>query len=210
MIGNDVIDLGDPETAAGACHARFDARVFAPAELAALAASAAPRRLRWTLWAAKEAAYKVARKLDRTIAFAPRRFVVQLLGDGEARVVHGRRRLAVALRTELDCVHAVAHARDLRAHARLRAAQVVTRVERLAAGSLACPGAAVRALAIATVAPLLGRDPQDLVVARDGRIPRLHDASGALPYDLSLSHHGRFVAFACVLPRAHVVAEASS
>ena len=54
MVGNDVVDLGDAETRGGPSHPRFDARVFAPAELAALAASAAPNRLRWSLWAAKE------------------------------------------------------------------------------------------------------------------------------------------------------------
>ena len=64
MIGNDVVDLGDAEVQPGATHPRFDARVFAREEREALRASGAPNRLRWILWAAKEAAYKAARKLD--------------------------------------------------------------------------------------------------------------------------------------------------
>ena len=42
MVGDDVVDLADPEARADALHPRFDARVFAPAERAALAASADP------------------------------------------------------------------------------------------------------------------------------------------------------------------------
>ncbi len=59
MVGNDIVDLGDAETCNGPSHPGFDARVFAPVERRALAASPAPNRLRWSLWAAKEAAYKL-------------------------------------------------------------------------------------------------------------------------------------------------------
>ena len=89
MVGNDVIDLGDPETRAGSCHARFDARVFDDDERALLLASADPTRRRWVLWAAKEAAFKVARKLDGATVFSPRRFVVRPGDDGHAVVRPG-------------------------------------------------------------------------------------------------------------------------
>jgi phosphopantetheinyl transferase (holo-ACP synthase) len=208
-IGNDVVDLGDPESAAGACHARFDGRVFAPEELAALDASSSAQRLRlrWTLWAAKEAAYKVARKHDATIVFSPRRFVVRLHDPARATVEHHDRRFTIALETGARHVHAIA--RDGRIASKDLddavtspggAARVVVGVAPLAAGSRACPGDAARALAITTVAPMLERAAHTLTIVRDGRIPRLCDAQGPLDTDVSLSHHGRFVAFACVLP----------
>ena len=78
MVGNDVVDLRDPEVQPGACHARFDARVFAAAELEAVRVSPVPQWLRWMLWAAKEAAYKVAKKDDARTVFSPSRFVVSL------------------------------------------------------------------------------------------------------------------------------------
>jgi len=78
MLGNDVIDLGDPETLPGALHPRFDARVFTPHERAALANAARPERLRWRLWALKEAAYKCLKKLEPQTGFSPQRFAVQL------------------------------------------------------------------------------------------------------------------------------------
>ena len=195
-VGNDVIDLGDPEARPDGCHARFDSRVFALSELEALAASAVPVRLRWILWAAKEATYKVVKKQDRATVFSPRRFVVTLLGGTQARVVFDEQSFAVELDVGERYVHAVTTVPDLAPRV------VVTAVERLAWGSTTCPGSAVRTLAIATLAPRLGIAVAELSVARDGRIPHLQRAGVALATDLSLSHHGRFVAFACVLPPA--------
>jgi len=196
MVGNDVIDLGDPEAQPEACHARFDARVFAASELARLASSDTPGRERWILWAAKEAAYKVAKKRDRATSFSPRAFVVQPCGETEAIVVHDGRRYAIALDVGQRRVHAVAL--DVGA----AGDRVVARVERLATGSTTCPGSAARALAITTMAPLLGVAATDLAVTRDGRVPRLEHLQAPLVVDLSLSHHGRYVSFACTLPSA--------
>jgi phosphopantetheinyl transferase (holo-ACP synthase) len=193
MVGDDVIDLGDPETWPGGCHARFDARVFAASERAALAASALPVRLRWILWAAKEAAYKAAKKKDAATVFSPCRFVVSLTGEAQAVVAHGASRWPVALDVGALHVHAVA------AEGGTPPCTVVAGVERLV-GDGTCPGSAARAFAIARLAPLLGLDAAELRVVRDGRVPRLEHAGGALAADLSLSHHGRFVAFACALP----------
>lgn len=196
MVGNDVIDLGDPETWLGGCHARFDARVFAAVELEALAVSALPVRLRWILWAAKEAAYKVAKKEDGGTVFSPSRFVVRLTKDYHADVAFGARSYTVALEVGERYVHAIA------ADVVQAPGTVVAGVERIALGGATCPGTAVRAFAIARLASHLGIATSELSVARDGRIPRLERGGDAVGADLSLSHHGRFVAFACVLPVA--------
>jgi phosphopantetheinyl transferase (holo-ACP synthase) len=194
MVGNDVIDLDDPETFSGACHARFDARVFTVEERAALAGSGAPARLRWALWAAKEAAYKAAKQRHRSTVFSPARFAVRLTGDTRARVTHGDQCWPVALEIGARHVHAIATARGA------APAKVVAGVERMAAGDGTCPGIAARALAVARIAPLLGLVPSELCVVRDGRIPRLQHAGADLAAALSLSHHGRLIAFACALP----------
>ena len=39
MIGNDVVDLADPDADPGRLHPRFDGRVFDPSEHALIAAS---------------------------------------------------------------------------------------------------------------------------------------------------------------------------
>ena len=62
MLGNDIVDLADPETSWGGQHPRFDQRVFTSCERAALLRSPDPQRTRWVLWAVKESAFKGARR----------------------------------------------------------------------------------------------------------------------------------------------------
>jgi phosphopantetheinyl transferase (holo-ACP synthase) len=203
MVGNDVVDLGDPEARSGATHPRFDTRVFAPSELRALGASGVPNRLRWMLWAAKEAAYKVARKLDRRTVFSPPRFVVRLGATGAGEVRHAGGVLAVRVEAGPDRVHAVAFSGPI-GRAALRAGG---RVGGLHAGVIAVPpgvasspGAAVRRAAVQGVAELVGADPSELEIVKRGRIPTVCRGAERLRVDLSLSHHGRYAAWACEIP----------
>jgi hypothetical protein len=181
MLGNDVVDLAD----AGARHPRFAARVFTTAERALLDADPA---LCGVLWAAKESAYKAARKADRSTVFSPARFVVHLDDPCRATVTVGERRFAVDLVRADDYVHAVARAADD------PPAPVCAAVGTVPAGT--SDSEAVRRLAIATLACALGGGVE---IGRDDRIPRLLRHGVPMAADLSLSHHGRFAAFACVL-----------
>jgi phosphopantetheinyl transferase (holo-ACP synthase) len=184
MVGNDVVDLR-ARIVSGPRHPRFDARVFAPSEHRALRESAEPDALRWKLWAAKEAAYKVAKKLDDAAVWSPVRFVVSLSG-GEGSVEHAGRDIPVRIQSDAERVHAVAS----------DGAGSLARV-RSEVGELpepeADPSAAVRALACRGMAQLL---PGSLEIAKRGRIPVLRMDGRDAPFDLSLSHHGRFVAWA--------------
>ena len=107
MVGNDIVDLADPETRLGACHPRFDRRVFAPAELELLATTRSHVRMRWILWSAKEAAYKAARQACATTVFSPSRFVVRLNPALQGSVRHGSRCWNVRIQLNGNCVHAV-------------------------------------------------------------------------------------------------------
>jgi phosphopantetheinyl transferase (holo-ACP synthase) len=182
MLGNDVVDLAD---AAGR-HPRFATRVFTPAERALIDSDSA---LGGVLWAAKESAYKAARKADRATVFSPARFVVDLDGAERATVTVGERRFVVDLVRTADYVHAVACAAGDAPTAACAAVGTVP------AGT--SDGLAVRRLAVDTLARALGLD--GLAIGRDGRIPLLLRHGRPMAADLSLSHHGRFAAFAYVL-----------
>ena len=56
-------------------RARFDERVFAPVERRAIERDARPLARRWAHWAAKEAAYKLAKQLDASFVFSPKALV---------------------------------------------------------------------------------------------------------------------------------------
>lgn len=204
MIGNDVVDLAHPATRSGAQHPRFDARVFTGAERAALAQSPAAQRLRWIFWAAKESAYKAARKLDSRAIWSPARFAVQL-EPAEPReltalcgaVRHGAVTFSLLVESNAEQVHALAFC------ARISAPDALHHFGVAPCAKDAKAGDAVRAAARREIAAWLGAAPQDICIGRRGRIPTLHIA-GLPPEaaDLSLSHHGRFVAWACGIERA--------
>jgi phosphopantetheinyl transferase (holo-ACP synthase) len=221
MIGNDVVDLSDPETRAEAVHPRFDERVFVPSERDALGRSGSPARVRWVLWAAKEAAYKAVKQLDPTAVFSPRRFVVAWPGGATARVDWGDRRFDVTVDARPDWIHAIArpHPAPRASHEAIasrddarrgacvtiaspRSARLSWGVEAAASGAGAAPELAsrrVRELAVEAVACVLGVAACRLAVVRVGRLPILVERGRSVAAALSLSHHGRFVAFACLL-----------
>ncbi len=190
MIGNDIVDLGDSETQPAAAHPRFDQRAFSSDERAAIAASVDPTRERWVFWSAKEAAYKLLRATDPTTVFSPPKFEVTRVGPTRASVRWGDYVVPIYLEVRPRAVHAVA----FDAHPR----NVLSSAARHHGVD---PSRSVRALAIDVVAPRLGAAPGELRIERHpGCAPTLLCRDRPVEGSLSLSHHGRFVAFACELP----------
>ena len=190
LVGNDVVDLRDPAIAAHYQRTRFVARVCTRLEIARIESSHDPHRTLWTLFAAKEAGFKVVAKLTPGIAFSPRRFVV----DAQlSSVAHDVARLWLRVTHGEDWVHAIAGQGD---------GEPLWAVERRA--RQVGESAAVRELATRVAADHLGLDREGLAVERceDGRFrdglgpPRLLFDGAPLDLDLSLSHDGPWVACA--------------
>ncbi len=215
-LGNDVVDLRDPEADLQNLHPRFAERVFTAAECETLQAarraggSAAHQALHWALWAAKESAYKALKRMSPEAVFSPRAFEVTLsqrpLGDFgspvEGTVRYGDHRFTLRVHGNRERIHAIASfaavaRRATAGHAPCAPAEdVLWQV----AEATADASASVRRQAITAIADALGLDPAALRV--EGRPPRLTLGGQAIVSDLSLSHHGRFAAFACLLPDA--------
>ena len=198
MIGNDVVDLSDPESSRGACHPRFDRRVFTPEELEALSTDRTDVQRRWILWSAKEAAYKAARRQCSGVAFSPARFVVNLDRSLCGSVRYGIRRWPVRVQIDGDCVHAVVAEKD-------SFADTLSGSCRLTTAELRDSSQGVRRFAIASIATELGVATSDLRIEKVDRIPQLILAGEAAPVALSLSHHGSYAGFACHDPRIEEV-----
>jgi hypothetical protein len=190
MVGNDVVDLSDPESSRDACHLRFDRRVFTPEEFEVLSTDHTDVQRRWILWSAKEAAYKAARRECARIIFSPAHFVVNLDRSlcGSVRV--GNRRWPVRVRIDGDCVHAVVSENES-FDGTLSGSRQLMRAE------LRDPSQGVRRFAIASIAAGLGVSTSDLRIEKINRIPQLIVAGEAAPVALSLSHHGSYAGFAC-------------
>jgi phosphopantetheinyl transferase (holo-ACP synthase) len=184
-VGNDVVDLGDPENQPGAIHPRWDSRVFTAEELRVLATASWPHGTRWTLWAAKEGAFKAARKIDPRLSFFPRAFAVELLDDASARVVHEVGRFQVRLDVTVEYAHAVAALEG--------SLPASSRIGRLQDGVSA--SRQVRNLACLAIGSSPDFEPSPVEISAAG-VPAVSMGGVALEVDLSLSHHGRFMACA--------------
>lgn len=185
-VGDDVVDLDDPALAL--THPRFAARVCDESERARIASAPDPILLLWTLFAAKEAAFKAVSKLGATPVFAHRRFSVAPELDA---VRYGALELPLRIERGDGFVHAVAGARPS-----------ISVVEQVPAG--AEPSEAVRALVARVLGVHLGVPAEDVRIDRPAR-PDTYDGLGPprlilrgepSSLDLSLSHDGRFVSFA--------------
>lgn len=183
-VGNDVVDLRDPDSVADARHPRWDERVFTVAEQARVRRAEAEERVRWALWAAKEAAFKAARKLNPDVRFIPRDFAVKLLDDARAEVHHGLDRFHVWYEHARGWIHAAATPTEARPR------WVVASLDE----EEAPPGVRVRQVARQALASFLEVEPAELRVAMVEGVPAVLRGEEVLPVDLSLSHHGRLVA----------------
>ena len=193
-VGNDVVDLADQETELSRLHPRWGERVFRPAEREALEASRSRHLLHWALWAAKESAYKARKRLDPKAVFSPLEFEVELsclsatgAGFAAGRAVHRGQVFGLELRVHGASLHAVATSEDE------SGALVLWGVDE-ARGD---PGTAARRLAAAAIGSGLGIGPADVGIAGRPPVATLRDPG--IQISVSLSHHGRFVAFACAL-----------
>ncbi len=200
-IGNDVVDLDAPELTTTPLHPRYMERVCCEQEMERIQAAGNPRLLLWSLFAAKEAAYKAARKNSPGLVFAHRLFVVS---DDLTEVCHPNHQFSVQVKHGQGWVHAIAVTRHLDSGPELEPMPSYWLRPRNQNGDAS---AQVRQLLCHSVAPLLGCMASELAVVRDvdpqswsqQSPPRLTWGGQATAIDISLSHDGRFLAAAARL-----------
>jgi hypothetical protein len=206
FIGNDIVDLTDPGNIGKSGDNRFLQRVFTGPERERIVAAGDPDAVMWTLWAAKETAYKVVRKIDPSNASTPRLYPVILFpGDhgpirsGMVYTPQGPVVIRVSVAGEyLHCIGATSPP-DILEH-------VLWDIKRLPPaedGDDHDPSTAVRRLAGRRLAELLHASAADIAIRRCQENhgwgpPRPYLNGKPAPFDLSLSHDGAFVAYAMI------------
>jgi phosphopantetheinyl transferase (holo-ACP synthase) len=75
LLGNDIVDFSDPALQEKHKDTRFLDRVFTEEEKTAILKAENGSKLLWTLWSAKEAAFKACQKHNPHIIFSPKNFI---------------------------------------------------------------------------------------------------------------------------------------
>ena len=225
MLGNDVIDLEDIDARPETFRPRFDERVFSAEERRAIARDAAPLACRWAHWGAKEAAYKLARRLDPNCVFSP----IQLTPRFEPAEMASRATTpssgpSASYSAEASWVerygrmgspYSGAPDLEIRSFETAQSVHVIALPvgsdwdalvfsveERFLSASAPAPApapdpsGAVRRLAVREIGRSLGVEAERLSIGRCGKLPTVELDGARTSLSLSLSHHGRFVAFA--------------
>jgi len=221
VVGNDIVDLLDPRTTGKHADHPFVARVLSENERAVLARAGDAATALWAWWAAKESAYKVASKLrGEPPVFVHAAFSVTWTDTGperwSGRVAWEELLIPVEVRRAGSAIRGVA-AVGADIASVLHGAELLddppeTWGERLAAllprftpreadAVHSLPSAVVRIRARRSLASALAVEERDLEIVCDPgvtgrRPPRVFLRGRPAEADVSLSHHGSWVAWA--------------
>lgn len=110
-VGNDVVDLNLKEIADKYRDARFVRRVFTPLEQQIIQTSKNSNRMLWILWASKETAYKIISKKNDGTPFVHKRFQIKsVTGNSPSTVLtqvhYQNQRINVKVRCSKQSLHA--------------------------------------------------------------------------------------------------------
>ena len=221
MLGNDIVDLLDPESRPETFRPGFDERVFSVAERRAIVDDVNPLARRWAHWAAKEAAYKLARQIDPHFVFSPGKLVACYapVANLNGRRLERRGRLNLnrpvgpspASRVTTGSLNKITtvELRSFETSERIHVVAIALNedwgevefaVERQGREDSSM---AVRKLALGEISRSLGISRSRLSIGTRGRIPTIELDGSRTPLSLSLSHHGNWIGYAmrlCVNP----------
>ncbi len=109
FIGNDIVDLSNPDIVDQHKKERFINRVLDVSEREELYKSDDPKKMLWLMWSGKEAAYKVLKKILPTMVFSHSKIVINfeklpLCGS----VQYGKYTISLRWNTSPSWIHCVA------------------------------------------------------------------------------------------------------
>ncbi|MFP3980597.1 MAG: 4'-phosphopantetheinyl transferase superfamily protein [Desulfobacterales bacterium] len=207
-MGNDIVDRRAVDAAGKGRDARFVRRVLTEQELRACRQSADPDQYLWAAWAARETAYKAMAKSWPDISASPRRYQPVFedgIGGQNLRGVVQTPKTPVYIRVMIraDYIHCIGQSQQSPEH-------LVWGVERLFAKPDPAENhdpdrqsAVVRRAAAARISACMGFPAADIQIRRyPDQIGRRISPPGVYirgvrwQIDISLSHHGRFAAYA--------------
>lgn len=198
-VGNDIVDLEATGNPGKSGDSRFLGRVLTEKERRLMAGAERPDALLWAFWAAKEAAYKAISRGDPSVCSIPHRYGV-VLEKGSTTgteplctgmVITPRGELALRIAFGEDRIHALA------AGSEAVLDRLCLYVENL--NGIGDPSIPIRERLLEEIARLIECAAGELSFAKERRgpgAPLVLFRGRPLAAEVSLSHDGRFAAFA--------------
>ncbi|MCF8094281.1 MAG: 4'-phosphopantetheinyl transferase superfamily protein [Desulfobacteraceae bacterium] len=207
-VGNDIVDLHAAETADKTGDIRFVRRVLTGAERRCFGRAESPDIYLWAVWAAKETAYKALVKANPDVASWPRHYDVVFEDDifrapCPAMVKTPLDPVRVLLFVNREYIHCIGGTPGV-----VCPDTIIRGVEKIDSGISFFTGsdpelesAAVRRAAVRSISEFMNLSAADIGIRRHRSIkglgpPMVYIRTNAAEIDISLSHHGRFAAFA--------------
>ena len=199
-VGNDVVDLKEPANAEKSREPRFLKKILTDAEIEFVLNEENPDAALWSCWAGKETAYKVIKKSFSDAAFLPRQWTVTFndpqvkYTNGEV-IIPGKGSVYIRLFFNSDYVHCVG-ADSLTALDKL-----IWSVEALTEKEKNNPSLYLRNCLGQKLTEHFSLSFRRIEIKRkreNGELlpPRVYVDGEKTNIDISLSHDGRFVAYA--------------
>jgi phosphopantetheinyl transferase (holo-ACP synthase) len=194
------VDLKEPANAGKSKNSRFLKKILTDAEIEFVQNAENPDAALWSHWACKETAYKVIKKSSSGVAFLPRQWQVTFnrskskYSDGEV-TIPGKERVYIRLFSNLQYVHCIG------ADALTALDELIWIVDVLPEAEKINPSLYLRYCVEQSLAKHFSLNFYQIKIKRtreNGELqpPRVYVNGRKTDIDISLSHDGRFVAYA--------------
>ncbi|MBA4369607.1 MAG: hypothetical protein C0403_18435 [Desulfobacterium sp.] len=206
-IGNDIVDLCHPQAIARYEDQRFVNRVLTLAEQKKLRSSSFPNECLWSFWAAKESAYKAISRSFPLVSSSPKQYEVSIGDIGSSSFFHGMvttPEMPVQIKGVIstDYVHCLGVTGMDMDDQTIETNICPIRTDNK--GDIILPDQEslfVRELAKDRIAEYLKAEVSQVqirreIIANQPGPPEVFFQGEKIPINISLSHDGRFVAFA--------------
>ena len=199
-VGNDVVDLREPANAGKSRDSRFLKKILTNAEIEFVQNAEDPEATLWSLWACKETAYKVIKKSSLDAAFLPRQWTVTFkstkskYSDGEV-TVPGKSKIYIRLFSNSNYVHCIG------ADCLVALDKLIWSVDALPEKEKINPSLYLRYCLGQSLAKHFSLNFHHIKIKRtrenaELQPPRVYVDGRKTDIDISLSHDGRYVAYA--------------
>ena len=188
MIGNDVIDLKLAAVESNWQRKGFLNKIFTDSEQNSILNSNNPFQTIWLLWSMKESAYKVYVQQYPQRFFNPKKLDCSLNGKSDGTVIINGDQYSTKTKRTKDCIHTVATqsgSKIYKEYFKFSKTDVVAR-------RIECYQKLLLQFSRLKRIPLKSLD----IRKNEFRIPKIYQNDNVLENTVSISHHGKYGAFA--------------